>query len=71
MGSLSSISETEKWVIIWGDNLVEELYSNLPEIENVGINVVRFSTQKNDGLGNKISIVLDHSKIENAVDFLF
>jgi hypothetical protein len=43
----------------------------LPEIENVGINVVRFSTQKNDGLGNKIFIVLDHSKIENAVDFLF
>lgn len=72
-----ALSRNEEWIMILGDddvlgeNVVEEFYSNLSEIESKDVNVVRFSTQKIDGLGNKISRVFEHPKLENAVDFLF
>ena len=47
-----ALSGEEEWVMILGDddvlgeNVVEEFYSNLPEIKNKEINVVRFTTAK-------------------------
>jgi glycosyltransferase involved in cell wall biosynthesis len=72
-----ALSGDEEWLMVLGDddvlgiNVVEEFYGNLPEIESNDVNVVRFSTQKIDGVANKISRVFEHPKLESAVDFLF
>jgi glycosyltransferase involved in cell wall biosynthesis len=72
-----ALSDAEPWLMILGDDdvlgehVVEAFYENLPEIEGIGCTVVRFATQKVDELGNKISRVFEHPKLENSVDFLF
>lgn len=72
-----ALSHKEEWVIILGDDdalgqtVVEEFYANLKDIGTEGINVVRFATQKIDSVGNPISTIYSHPKIENAVDFIF
>ena len=72
-----ALSKNETWLMILGDddvlgvNLVAEFYENLPEIEEIGVNVIRFATQKINEFGICISDIYIHPKIENAVDFLF
>lgn len=72
-----TLSESEEWLMILGDddvlemNVVEEFHKNIFEIKNQGINVVRFSTQKIDQYSSPISEVYLHPKTEKAVDFLF
>jgi len=72
-----ALSENEPWLMILGDddvlgeNVVEEFYRNLPEIEKIGSNVVRFATKKINELGICISEIYLHPKIEKATDFLF
>ena len=69
-----ALSENEPWLMILGDddvlgeNVVEEFYRNLPEIEEVGSNVIRFATQVIDEEGVAISKVFDHPKLEKATD---
>lgn len=69
-----ALSEEEEWIMILGDddvlgeNVVEEFYNNLPEIEQKGINVVRFATKiinENSGI---ISNSFQHPKYETAGD---
>ncbi len=65
------------WILILGDddvleeNVVEKLYENFEEINNLDINVVRFATQKINDMGEKTSEKYYHPKIENSVDFFF
>ena len=72
-----ALSGEEEWIMILGDddvlgeNVVEEFYSNLPEIKNKEINVVRFATQKIDKDGVGFSEIYTHPKLESSVDFLF
>ena len=72
-----ALSDNEEWLMILGDddvlgeNVVAEFYKNLPEIEEIGVNVIRFATQKINELGICISDVYIHPKIEKATDFLF
>ena len=72
-----NLSVDEKWVMILGDddvldnNVVEEFYKNLEEVEDEKINVIRFSTFKIDEKNRIISEVYLHPKIEKATDFLF
>lgn len=69
-----ALSGEEEWIMILGDDdvlgegVVEEFYRNLPEVEQIGINVVRFSTQVIDGVGKVISCVFEHPKLEKATD---
>ncbi|MDX1828188.1 MAG: glycosyltransferase family 2 protein [Lutibacter sp.] len=69
--------EDEEWVQILGDDdvldkhNVKSFYENLPEIKKKNISVVRYSTCKINELGDLISDIYTHPKIENAVDFLF
>jgi glycosyltransferase involved in cell wall biosynthesis len=71
-----ALSVSEEWIMILGDddvlgeNVVEEFYINLPEIEQKEINVIRFSTQVIDGEGQIISSVYMHPKLEKATDFI-
>lgn len=72
-----SLTANEKWLMILGDddvvenNVVEEFYKNLNEIESENISVVRFSTVKIDETGQTTTDVYHHPKMEEAVDFLF
>lgn len=72
-----ALSGNEEWIMILGDddvlgkNVVEEFYKSLEEVEQEGINVVRFSTQKIEEEGKTISKIYEHLKTENAVQFLF
>ena len=69
-----ALSDNEEWLMILGDddvlgeNVVEEFYENLEEIEKIGCNVVRFATQIIDGEGETISKVFGHPKLEKATD---
>jgi hypothetical protein len=72
-----ALSGNEEWIQILGDddilgeNVVSSFYDNLIEIEEENIAVVRLSTRKINELGNSISTVYKHPKIENSVEFLF
>ena len=69
-----ALSENEPWLMILGDddvmgnNMVEEFQKKLPEIEEVGSNLIRFSTQLINGEGNAISNIFEHPKLEKAKD---
>jgi glycosyltransferase involved in cell wall biosynthesis len=70
-----ALSGEEEWLMILGDddvlgdNVVGAFYENLPEIEQLGINVVRFSTQIIDEITRTTSKVFANPKFENAADF--
>jgi glycosyltransferase involved in cell wall biosynthesis len=72
-----ALSGNEEWIMIlgdddvFGDEVVWEFYRNLPEVEQEGIKVVRFSTQVIDGEGKVISGVFEHPKLEKATDSFF
>jgi hypothetical protein len=69
-----ALSDNEEWLMILGDddvlgeNVVEEFYKNLHEIEQIGSNVVRFATQVINGEGKAISGLSEHPKLEKATD---
>jgi GT2 family glycosyltransferase len=69
-----ALSSNQEWIMILGDDdvlgedVVDEFYNNLPEIEQVGINVVRFATQVIDGEGQVTSCIYEHPKLEKATD---
>jgi glycosyltransferase involved in cell wall biosynthesis len=71
-----ALSGEEEWIMILGDddvlgnNVVEEFYRNLPEIEKEEINVVRFATQVICGEGQIISSIYEHTKFEKSTDFI-
>jgi glycosyltransferase involved in cell wall biosynthesis len=71
-----ALSGSEEWIMILGDddmlgeNVVEEFYENLLEIEGESVNVIRFATQIINDKGNTTSNVFNHPKIEKATDFL-
>lgn len=66
----------EDWVMILGDddtleeNVVATFYAHLEEIEQLKINVVRFSTVVINQEDEKISKIHTHPKLEKATDFL-
>ena len=70
-----ALSENEEWIMILGDddvlgdNVVKEFYDSLPEIEQLGINVVRYSTQIIDEITKTTSKIFVNPKVENAADF--
>ncbi|PRZ20084.1 glycosyltransferase [Flavobacterium granuli] len=70
-----ALSGNEEWIMILGDddvlgeNVVEGFYGNLPEIEQDGINVVRFATRLIDEKGDCISRIYQHPKLEKGLDF--
>ena len=72
-----ALSSNEEWLMILGDddvlscNCVSSFYSNLENINENNIDVVRFATFKINELNNKISNKVDHPKIEKSIDFLF
>lgn len=72
-----ALSSNEEWIMILGDddllgdNMVDCFYANLKEIENQGINVIRFSTQSIDKIKNNISKVYINPKLEKATDFYY
>jgi len=72
-----ALSSDEDWIMILGDddvlgeNVVEEFYSNLPEVEVEGINVVRFATKSIDKVKNATSRVFQNPKFEKATDFYY
>ncbi|GEC73665.1 Glycosyl transferase family 2 [Flavobacterium flevense] len=71
------MTANEEWLMILGDddvlevNIVEEFYNNIEEVEQKGINVIRFASQKIGGKGKVTSKIYEHPKIEKAVQFLF
>jgi glycosyltransferase involved in cell wall biosynthesis len=66
----------EEWIMILGDddylsdNVVATFYSHLDEIEQMNINVVRYSTVVVNQEDEKISIIHTHPKLEKSTDFL-
>lgn len=72
-----ALSKGEDWLILLGDddiignNVVEEFYKNLEEVEHNKFNVIRFASQKIDAQGKIISHVYNHLKIEKASCVLF
>lgn len=71
------MTSNEEWLMILGDddvlanNIVEEFYNNIEEVEQKGINVIRFASQKIGEKGKVTSKIYEHPKIEKAVQFLF
>ena len=72
-----ALAGNEEWIMILGDDdmlgdsVVEKFYENLNEIENAGINLIRFSTQSIDKVKNIISKVYVNPKLEKATDFYY
>nr|WP_315190323.1 glycosyltransferase [uncultured Flavobacterium sp.] len=71
-----ALSGNEEWIMILGDddmlgeNVVEEFYENLEEI-NLVSNVVRYATQSVDKVKNSISKIFVNPKFEKAIDFYY
>lgn len=69
-----ALIDGEEWLMILGDddvlgeNVVEEFYTNLPEISKEKINVVRFATQKIDTY-TLLSEKYFHPKIEKSTEY--
>lgn len=65
----------EQWVMILGDddilseNVVQEFYNNIDEVETLKINVIRYSTFKIDENDQKKSIKYTNQIIEKSTDF--
>ncbi|MDR6846417.1 glycosyltransferase [Flavobacterium granuli] len=72
-----TLSGNEEWIMILGDddvlgeNVVEEFYKNLPEIERESINVIRYATQVIDEKARVNSEIYFHPIKEKSTDFLF
>ena len=72
-----ALAVNEEWIMILGDddvlsnNCVEGFYKNIDKVEQDGINVIRFASQKIDGKGEVTSKIYEHPTIERAVQFLF
>jgi len=68
--------EAEEWIMVLGDddvlgeNVVEEFYKNLAEIENIGSSVIRYSTRVINENNINISQIYKHPKLETGTDFL-
>jgi len=71
-----AMAEHEKWITILGDddvpeaNFVAAFYHNLPEIENLNCNVIRYASVVIDQNDNKTSKVFQHPKTELPSGFL-
>ena len=69
--------EEEDWIMILGDddvlgeNVVDEFYKNIKEIEIQNINVVRYATHKKNKKNDITSILYQHPVIEKSTDFIF
>lgn len=67
--------KTEQWIMILGDddvlsdNVVEEFYNNINEIETLKIDVIRYSTFRIDENDHKISDKYTNQIIEKSTDF--
>lgn len=70
---IDSVPTTE-WIIILGDddvlerNVIHDFYQNLPEIESLHINVVRYASVVIDQYDHEISKRYEHPQIENAIE---
>ena len=71
------LAKEEEWLMILCDddtlseNYIEAFYKNLNEITTSNVKVIRYASQVIDENNNSLSVVINHPKIENAVDFLF
>jgi hypothetical protein len=71
-----ALVKNETWVTILGDddcydtNVVDQFYQNLPSIEAIKSNVVRFASQIIDQNSNIKTSPYTHPTIETAVDFI-
>ena len=86
LGSISLVQHWERcinlapnydWIMILGDddvlseNVIEEFYKNLNEINNLAINVVKFSTAVIDELNKPITKVFKSNKSEKSTDAFY
>ena len=71
-----SMANDEEWVMILCDddvidkNCVSEFYNQLVEINQLKINVIRYSTVVIDQFDEKVSKIHTHPKLEKSTDFL-
>ena len=71
------LAQEEEWLMILCDddtiseNYIEAFYNTIDEINNSKTAVIRYASQVIDGNNNSLSNVINHPKMENAVDFLF
>jgi glycosyltransferase involved in cell wall biosynthesis len=71
------LAKEEEWLMILCDddtiseNYIEAFYNTIDEINNSKAAVVRYASQVIDENNNSLSNVINHPKMENAVDFLF
>lgn len=71
------LAKEEEWLMILCDddtiseNYIEAFYNTIDEINNSKVAVVRYASQVIDENNNSLSNVINHPKMENAVDFLF
>ena len=69
--------EDEEWIMILGDddvldnNVVEEFYSTINEVNFLKINVIRFASIKINSNSEVSSDPYLHPKLENSTDFFF
>ena len=71
------LAQEEEWLMLLCDddtittNYIEAFYKNLNEINNSNAEVIRYASQVIDKNNNSLSIVVNHPKLENSIDFLF
>jgi len=85
LGSISLVNQWERcieliddeeWIMILGDDDVLEntcvasFYDNVDEVNSLGCNVIRYSTQIINEKEQKISEIYQHPKWEKSIDFL-
>lgn len=71
-----SLVQDEEWLLVLGDddvfqdNFVATFYENQNEIDNLGINVIRYATMVINEKGEEISKLHTHPKLETSIAFL-
>lgn len=72
-----NLAKEEEWLMVLCDddiittNYIEAFHNNINEISNSNVQVIRYASQVIDENNNSLSVIVNHPKIENAVDFLF
>jgi len=71
-----SLIQDELWLLVLGDddvlqdNFVASFYTNINEIERLGINVIRYATVVINEKEEEISKQYEHPELETSLDFL-
>ncbi|GAW89552.1 glycosyl transferase, group 2 family protein [Flavobacterium psychrophilum] len=71
------LAKKEQWLMLLCDddtiseNYIEAFYNHIKEVNSLNVAVVRYASQVIDENNIPLSVIVQHPKLESAIDFLF